>query len=248
MVKAKHELKGHDERMGSKHMIGTLGERSLHSSLKDWYARPGDRKEVQVEGFHIDIVRRNLLIEIQTTNFSSQKRKLNALIEKHPLRLVLPIAQEKWIVRVDADRSTPIGRRKSPKKGKVFHLFRELVSIPDLIKQPNFSLEVLLIREEEIRCDDGKGSWRRKGLSIVDHRLAGVVDQHLFKRPSDFLSLVPIGMAEPFSTEELAESINEPRWLAQKMAYCLRNMGVMDIVGKTGNSILYSISSSKTIA
>ncbi|MBW1785709.1 MAG: hypothetical protein JRK53_03690 [Deltaproteobacteria bacterium] len=246
MVKAKHELKGYVAKLRSKHLIGTLSEKSLHSSLKDWYAQPGDRKEVQVDGFHIDIVRHNLLIEIQTANFSSQKRKLSALIQKHPLRLVLPIAQEKWIVRLEADGVTQIGRRKSPKKGNIFHLFGELVSIPDLIKHPKFSLEVLLIQEEEIRCDDGKGSRRRKGLSIMDHRLIGVVGQNLFREPSDFLSLIPIGMPEPFSTEELAEGIDQPRWLAQKMAYCLRNMGALDIVGKNGNSILYSISSPAT--
>lgn len=238
------ELNNHKAKPKSKTLIGTLSEKSLHSSLKDWYAQPGDRKEVQVDGFHIDIVRNKLLIEIQTSNFSSQKRKLNALIEKHSLCLVFPIALEKWIVRLEADGMTQIGRRKSPKKGNLFHLFGELVSIPDLINHPNFSLEVLLTQEEEIRCNDGKGSWRRKGLSIVDQRLIGVVEQSLFRKPSDFLSLIPLGMPEPFSTEDLAQGIDQPRWLAQKMAYCLRNMGAIDIAGKKGNSILYSISSS----
>ena len=54
--------------------IGTLGEKSLHSALKDWYAEPGDRLEAEVDGFHIDIVRRKILIEIQTSNFSSQRK------------------------------------------------------------------------------------------------------------------------------------------------------------------------------
>ena len=84
-------------------MIGTLSEKSLHSALKAWYARAGDQLEVKVDGFHIDIVRGKALIEIQTTNFSSQKRKLNTLIEKHPVRLVFPIAQEKWIIRLAED-------------------------------------------------------------------------------------------------------------------------------------------------
>jgi len=35
-----------------------------------------------VDGFHIDIIRHNLLIEIQTANFSSQRRKLKTLIER----------------------------------------------------------------------------------------------------------------------------------------------------------------------
>jgi hypothetical protein len=43
-------------------LIGTLGERGLHSALKDWYAGPGDRLEAEVDGFHIDILRHKLLI------------------------------------------------------------------------------------------------------------------------------------------------------------------------------------------
>ena len=239
-------MKIHSTKFGSKHLIGTLGESSLHSVLKDWYAQPGDLLEAQVDGFHIDIIRHDRLIEIQTANFSSQKRKMNTLIEKHPLHLVFPIAQEKWIVRLAADGVTQLGRRKSPKRGSIFQLFRELVSIPDLTRHPNFSLEVLLIQEEEVRCDDGKGSWRRKGLSIADRRLIGVLGQHLFSEPSDFLSLIPSDLPDPFSTEELAQGIDRPRWLAQKMAYCLHNMGVIDNIGKNGNSILYSISSLAT--
>ena len=201
--------------------------------------------EAKVDGFHIDIIRDNLLIEIQTGIFSSQRRKLNKLIKKHRVRLVFPIAQGKLIVRLDADGVTQLGRRKSPKKGNLFHLFKELVSIPDLIKNRNFSLEVLLIYEEEIRLGDGAGSWRRKGWSIVDHRLIEVLSRHTFSKPSDFITLIPADLPDPYSTEELANSINQPRWLAQKMAYCLRCMGVIKITGKKGNSLLYSASNPK---
>jgi len=240
--KPKKKVKKSEEKQTTHNGIGTLGEKSLHSALKDWYAQRGDHIESEVDGFHIDIIRHNLLVEIQTANFSSLKRKLTRLIEKHPLRLVYPIAQEKWIVRLAADGKTKLGRRKSPKRGHIFHLFQELVSIPDLIMNPNFSLEVLLIQEEEIRCDDGTGSWRRKGLSIVDRCLIEVLSKHLFREPPDFQSLIPPDLKEPYSTKELAESIEQPRWIAQKMAYCLRSMGVLEIVGKNGNSLLYSTS------
>jgi len=240
MAKAKLKAKKHHARPRPKHLIGILSEKSLHSALKDWYAQTGDRLEVEMDGFHIDIKRHNLLIEIQTANFSSLKRKLRILVEKNPLRLVYPIPEEKWIVRLGADGISQLGRRKSPKRGNIFHLFHELVSIPDLIGHPNFSLEVLLIQEEEIRCNDGNGSWRRKGLSIRDRRLIGVLNQYLFTKPTEFLMLLPPELPRPFSTLELAECIGQPRWLAQKMAYCLRHMGMIKITGKKGNAWLYS--------
>src|SRR5688572_30856194 len=46
-------------------------------------------------------------------------------------------------------------RRKSPKKGRVEDLFWELVSIPQLLMNPNFSLEVLMISGEEVRRYNG---------------------------------------------------------------------------------------------
>ena len=222
------------------HLIGVLGEKSLHAKLKQWYYRPGDRFEEVVHGFHIDIVRDQLLIEIQTRSFSSIKRKLEALVKKSTVRLVLPIAREKWIVRVAKNGITQIGRRKSPKKGTIFHLFQELVSFPVLIKHQNFSVEVLFTLEEEIRRDDGRGSWRRKGWSIADRRLLEVTGSHLFEKPSEFLALIPASLPDPFSTQDLAECTGNPRWLAQKMAYCLRKMGAIEVVGKSGNSVLYS--------
>jgi hypothetical protein len=239
MSNSKRISKNHNSKQ--KHLIGTLGEKSLHSALKKWYARPKDRIEVEVEGYHIDIKRRNLLIEIQTTNFHSLRRKLATLMEKHPVRLVFPIAQEKWIVRMAKDMKTRIGRRKSPKKGNVFHLFDELVYIPGLITHPNFSLETLLIQEEEVRCDDGTGSWRRNGLRIADHRLIDVLSQHTFRDTSDFLALIPADLPEPFSTKDLAESIEQPRRIAQQVAYCLRHMGAIALVGKNRNALLYSV-------
>jgi len=238
--KPKQEPKTSKANQTPNHLIGTLGEKGLHSALKEWYARPGDRLEGMVDGFHIDIVRNRLLIEIQTTNFSSQRDKLDKLTKKHCVRLVFPIAQEKWIVRLAEDGVRRLGRRKSPKKGHLLHLFEELVSIPSLIKNRNFSLEVLLILEEEIRRDDGQGSWRREGWSITDHRLLEVVSRHVFRKPSDFLSLIPKELPDPFSTRELAEGIDQPRWLAQKMTYCLRNMGAIQVAAKKGKAVLYS--------
>ena len=61
--------------------IGTLQENSLHAALKTWYAQPGDQLECKVDGYVIDLVRGDLLVEVQTANFSAIKRKLLKLLE-----------------------------------------------------------------------------------------------------------------------------------------------------------------------
>jgi hypothetical protein len=207
-------------------------------TLKEWYAQPGDHLEVPLDNFVIDIVRDDLLIEIQTGNFSSVKRKVTALTYRHPVRLVYPIASQKWIIKLSRDGS-PLGRRKSPKRGRVEELFRELVRFPDLILEGNFSLEVVLIHEEELRRHDERRRWRRGGWVTVERRLLEILESRLFETPGDISALLPEKLPQRFTTLDLAEALNGPRRLAQKMAYCLREMGEIVPVGKQNRSILY---------
>lgn len=218
--------------------IGTLGEKSLHAALKLWYAYPGDQLEVKVDGYVVDIVRDDLLIEIQTRNFSSIKRKLTALTAAHQLRLVYPIPLERWVLRLDA-AGQQVARRKSPKRGTVEQLFSELIRIPTLALLPNFTLEALLVREEQVLRDDGAGSWRRKGWSIADRRLLAVVDRRSFVGREDYAALLPPTLPETFTTADLSEALKQPRPLMQKMVYCLRAMELLEVTGKQGKAICY---------
>jgi len=222
--------------------IGLLNEKPLHASLKQWYARPGDRFEVPVDGFVIDLVRDDLLIEIQTGNFSSIKSKLNKLARSHRVRLIYPIVQEKWIIRSAENNGHKTIRRKSPKRGRMEDLFWELVSIPQLLSNPNFSLEVLMIRQEEVRRYERKRRWRRKGWAIEGRHLLEVVDQRVFWQSADWLKFLPDGL-ESFTTSDLATGMNTRRDLAQKMAYCLREGRMIELIGKRGRANLYRVSS-----
>src|SRR4030095_6511748 len=187
--------------------IGLLNEKPLHASLKQWYARPGDRLEVPVDGFVIDIVRDDLLIEIQTRNFAAINSKLRTLTRSYRVRLVYPVVQEKLIVRLANGKGGIAVRRKSPKRGRLEDLFWELVSIPQLLSHPNFSLEVLMIREEEVRRYHGKRKWRRRGWVIEGRRLVDVMDRRLFGHSADWLAFVSDGLRAPaqsFTTKDLA--------------------------------------------
>ena len=219
--------------------IGTLNENPLHAALKERYARPGDSVEVKFHGFVVDVARDDAWIEIQTSNVWHIKRKLAILADHHPVRLVLPVALEKWIVQVDSDGESALGRRKSPKRGEVISVFRELVSIPHLFAHPNFSLAVLLIQEEEVRGYDAAHNRRRKGWGTVERRLIGVVEERLFETPADLAALLPAALAEPFTARQLAAALDQPVWLAHKMIYCLRVMGELASAGKTGRATTY---------
>ena len=221
--------------------IGTLAEKSLHAGIKEWYGRSTDQFEVKVDGFVIDIVRGEQLIEIQTRHFGAMKRKLDRLLEHHPVLLLHPIAQEKWIVRQTAV-GQPISRRKSPKKGQPLDLFSELMRIPHLLPHPNLTVGALLTQQEEIWRDDGQGSWRRKGWSLHDHLLLDVVALHTFAAPTDLLALLPPDLPQLFTNKQLASLANIRLNLAQRITYTLARCAVIEQMGKKGRSNLYRLS------
>ena len=221
--------------------VGTLGEKPLHASLKRWCAEPGDGIEVPVDGFVIDIVRDGTLIEIQTRGFSSMKRKLTTLLDAgHPVRIVHPIAEQKWIVKVD-DGGAETSRRRSPKRGMYADVFAELVSFPELVDHDLLEIELLLTHEEEVRKHHPGRAWRRKGWVVEERRLVGVVDGFSIDGSGDLLGLLPDDLEEPFGTSALAAGLGRDRRLAQQMAYCLRAAGRIAPVGKEGNAVLYEI-------
>jgi hypothetical protein len=223
--------------------VGTLREKPLHAALKRWYATDGDRIEEPVEGFVVDIVRGDTLIEIQTGSFSSMKRKLVQLLEGgRRVRLVYPVPVEKWIIKLD-DAGEVASRRKSPKRRMTADLFAELVSFPEVIAHPGLSIEVLLIHEEELRRFEPDKAWRRKGWVIEERRLVEVVDRILFDSAASLGALLPRGLPEEFTTAQLADGLGCRRRLAQQMTYCLRNAGAIEMVGKDGNALVYRRSS-----
>jgi len=219
--------------------IGQLAERSLHAALKEHLAQPGDRFEVKLGRYVIDIVRDDLLIEIQTRHLYALRPKLLRLLEDHRVHLVHPLPAERWIVREGGD-GRQLTRRKSPKRAAVHDIFSELVRIPDLATHPNLTLEALLIREEQVWRDDGQGSWRRGRWSLIDTRLLGVVESAVFNQPGDYLALLPL-LPEQFTNAELAAAKGWNQHLAGKATYALRAMGLLASVGKRSRANLFMI-------
>lgn len=222
----------------NKNKIGSLGESSLHSAIKKWYAFPDDEMEKEVDGSIIDISRKQELIEIQTGSFYAIRDKLRRLVKTHRVRLVYPIPEKKWIVRVGKS-GREISRRKSPQEGKLIDVCDELMYIPDLINDDNFILDVLLIREEELWRDDGEGSWRRKGVSIIDRKLVEVIKRVEFVDKNDFLVLLPEDLPRPFTNRDLSQRLGISVYKSRRITYCLKKTGTITQTGKKGNETVF---------
>jgi hypothetical protein len=197
-----------------------------------------DKTELKLEGYVIDIVKKTVLVEIQTKNFLKIKPKLKKLLIKHKVRLVHNIPSIKWIIKTDRNGNI-ISKRKSSKKGNLYHVFNELIYLVDIAPEPKFSLEIVITEEEEIRQDDGKGSWRRKGVSIKDRKLIGIIEKKKINKLEDYLKFLPDDLQVPFSTKDISKELKVSIYLARKIVYFYKKTKLIRCTGKIGNLLLY---------
>jgi hypothetical protein len=220
--------------------LSTYREGSLHAALKELYAGPGGRTEEMVDGFVVDVVRDDELVEIQTASFSSATRKLRRLVMDHRVALVHPIAAERWLLRVDADGAVA-DRRRSPKRGRPMDIFEELVAFPELVAHPNFRLELPMIHEEEIRGPIPEGARYRypRQWWRLDRRLLEIVETIRIDTPADRLALLPAGLPSPFTTADIVAASRRSKRLAMRSTYCLSKAGAIRLVGRSGRLLTY---------
>jgi hypothetical protein len=218
-------------------MIGVLREGPLHRELKAMLAGPGDQFEVRVDGYVIDLVRADgELVEVQTGSFSPLRAKLDALLDRHRIRIVHPIPARRRIVRVD-EHGEVLSERPSPKKPGAATIFEGLVSFPTLLSHPNLVIEVLLCREDHVR-KPAPVRGRRYLRDPGERRLTEVLERVELTGAADAAALIP-SFDAPFTTRELAKAMRVPLPLAQKTAACLRALEVLEPAGMRGRAPLH---------
>jgi hypothetical protein len=219
--------------------IGTLNEFSMHAQIIHHLAQPNDQLEAELEGYFIDILRGQKIIEVQTSNLAQLMPKIKKLRDQHPIEIIYPLKAKKYIIKKKEDGEI-VSRRASPKKERIEHVFDQLVYAPEIIIHKNVSLTVLMIESEEVWLDDGEGSWRRKFWSISERNLTRILDKKHFEYNEDFLELLPKSLPSPFTNKQLAKQLRIRGRLAGKITYTFRKMGLIDIVDKKGNAYLFS--------
>jgi hypothetical protein len=216
-------------------------ETTLHRQLKALYAGPQALVEQRVEGYRIDAIRNGELVEIQHGGLAQIRTKIGRLLERHCVLVVKPLVVRKVLVKCSRRGGKEVARRLSPKQGSVLSLFDELIYFTRVFPHPRLTLETPLIEVEELRYP-GHGRrrrWRKSDHVVEDQRLVAVMGVERFRTASDLLGLIPAELAQPFHTGQLAAALEVRRWIAQRIAYCLRQTGAATVCGKVGNALIY---------
>jgi hypothetical protein len=225
-------------------------ETTLHRQLKDRYAAGGAPVEQRVGRYRIDVVLPRQLVEIQVASLSAIRDKVANLLTEHRVLVVKPIVARKHLVKQKRASGKVLSRRRSPKQGTLLDLFDELVHFTRVFPHRRLTLEVPLIEIEEWRYPGhGRRRWRRDNDHVVeDQRLVDVLAVERFRTAADLCRLLPTNLPVPFHTGHIAEGLGVHRWVAQRMAYCLRQCGSIRVVGKQRGAWLYTKAGRKAAA
>ena len=214
-------------------------ETTLHRQLKALYADNPDCEEIRVGRYRIDATAGDTLVEVQCASLSAIRRKIADLTAEHTVRLVKPVVAERTIVRQDT-RGRQLSRRRSPAKGDLWTLYLELVHLRGAFPHPNLTLDIPFCEVEDVRGPRPKAGFsRRRRDKTIDRSLVRVRQTVTLRTAADLLAMVPTECPEPFDTAELAAAAGIPRWVAQKVAYCLKFSGAAEPVDKRRNAVVY---------
>lgn len=200
--------------------------------------------------YRVDVVSGGRLVEIQHGPLAAIRDKVRNLLRRHHLLLVKPIVVHKLLVKQSQKGGEVMDRRASPKRGRLLDLFDDLVHFTRVFPHRRLTLEVPLVEIEEWRYP-GHGRrrrWRAGDHQVEDQKLVAVRETHRFRTRSDLAELISCPLPTVFHTGHLAESLQVERWVAQRIAYCLRRMGVVRQVDKQGNALLYEFATPKPIS
>lgn len=219
--------------------IGTLGEKTLHAVLKNYFEPHTENHEIKVGGFVADIVGEKGIIEIQTRDFSKLRRKLERFLEFCDVTVVFPIAEIKYLSWMDIESGDLTSRRKSPRKGSIYDIIPELYKIKYTLDNPRMNLCICMLELEEIRYLNGWSKDKKRGSSRCDRIPVRLNNEIYINSFYDYRIFLPKTLPDSFTSLDLAKYAGISRSLSQTALNIFTYLDIVERTGKNGNNILY---------
>ena len=138
-------------------------ETSLHRTLKERYAVGGSgRPEIVIGGFRVDAVdQAGRLIEVQSGALGPLRGKLRLLLPEHRIRIIKPVVLKRRLIRKSTPTGPVLSTRQSPKRGRLFDVFDDLIGLVRVFPHTNLEIDVVGVTIEEVRLSAAAGRATR---------------------------------------------------------------------------------------
>lgn len=226
-----------------KNGIGTLGEKGIHRTLKYFYEPDESCHEINIGGYVADIVNENGIIEIQSGSFGSMKKKLAEFLECSPVTIVYPCAVSKCLIMLDPDTGEVLYKRRSPKKSGIYDVIGELWSISDFLENERLEIRVVMVGTEEIREQRERVTRgrrrRKKNYTVLEKYPTSFLGEIILGERYDYRCFLPEELPEEFTTADMRRLTGMDSLTVSSTVNLLRKIGVVERIGKKGNSYIY---------
>jgi hypothetical protein len=191
--------------------IGTLREKRLHACIKRYlcpdeacHERPvGDllwEEGAKPRRMVADILTDGYIMEVQTGGFFPLREKIGWYLTHTPCRVTVvhPIPAVKYLSWIDPADGSILSRTKSPKRGRVKDVAKELYWVSDFIGDPRFSVRLLLLELEEYRLADGWSRDKKRGSNRYERFPTALLGDVTLWTPADYAAyFLPAALSAP---------------------------------------------------
>ena len=194
--------------------IGTLREKRLHAAVKLYLCpdeacherpvtdllRTEEEAPAKARRMVADILRDGHVMEVQTGGFFPLRPKIAWYLTHTPCRVTVvhPIPAVKYLSWIDPADGSIISRSKSPKRGRVRDVAKELYWLSDFIGNPLLSVRILLLEVEEYRLADGWSKDKKRGSNRYERFPTALLGDVTLTTPADYAEyFLPPALSAP---------------------------------------------------
>ena len=224
--------------------IGTLGEKTVHAVLKDYFEPNPEYQEIKIDGYFADIARKGEVFEIQSRALYRLAPKISTFIVENRVTVVYPIALTKKIFWMDPETGECFSQRKSNKKGKEIDVLPELYGLREFLLHDRFRVCLLLLDVNEYRIPDGYGKDKKKHATKLDRYPTALIDEIYLETAKDYRRFLPENIPSEFSSSDFRIAAKCDLYTAQVSLNILSKIGLIREIGKKGRYKTYIIEES----
>ena len=190
-----------------------------------------------VNGYIADIcdTASNRIIEIQTRQFYSMKKKLEAFLPEFDVTIVYPLPVIKTLINIDSDTGTVLSRRKSPRKRSIYEIFEEMYGIRDFIRDPHLHFKIVSLEVEEYRFQGMTEQHGRKTRVLSDIIPVRILEETDIYEIRDLIMFLPEELGSEFTRSSLASAAGISKYLAGYVAGLFHVTGLVTRDGTRKN-------------
>jgi hypothetical protein len=222
--------------------IGTLSEKSIHSYIKSLLEKDNKYHEVRVGNYIADILHGNNVVEIQTQQFEKLLNKLDYYTQNsYNITVVYPLIHRKTINWIDPYSMEVVEQRKSSYIGVIQDVFPELYWIIDYIVREEIKFKIILLDVNEYKYLDGRGQNQKIKATKIDKVPTKIIEEIDFCSVSDLNKFIPETLENTWTLEQFRKETHSRSKYIGSGLKMLREVGVINVVGKKGRAYLYSV-------